>query len=169
MCLFPENTALRYRYEMRYRTATIMEEDALNKPNAAGEICLLNPPLSSLLVCFSLSHWEKGEEKTVSYSSALEADLSLHMLSESPCGSLVVYVIPESSSLLPEVKSFCKVLMDGRISVKSGSSNSDKNTQSKCLQPAFATPIPLRILTCILDSDAQLCCVLAPKWKWDGH
>uniref|UniRef100_A0A3Q4BTI0 Uncharacterized protein n=1 Tax=Mola mola TaxID=94237 RepID=A0A3Q4BTI0_MOLML len=60
------NTALRYRYEMRYRTATIMEEDALNKPTAA------------------------------------EADLSLHMLSESPCGSLVVYVIPESSSLLLE-------------------------------------------------------------------
>uniref|UniRef100_A0AAX7VHA7 Phosphatidylinositol glycan anchor biosynthesis, class S n=1 Tax=Astatotilapia calliptera TaxID=8154 RepID=A0AAX7VHA7_ASTCA len=49
-----------------YRTATIMEEDALKKPTAA------------------------------------EADLSLHMLSESPCGSLVVYVIPESSSLLPE-------------------------------------------------------------------
>lgn len=34
----------------------------------------------------------------------LEADLSLHTLSESPCGSLVVYVIPESSSLLPEVQ-----------------------------------------------------------------
>ncbi|KAF1378568.1 hypothetical protein PFLUV_G00191900 [Perca fluviatilis] len=61
-----ENTALRYRYEIRYRTATIMEEDALDQPTAA------------------------------------EADLSLHTLSESPCGSLVVYVIPESSSLLPE-------------------------------------------------------------------
>ncbi|XP_061596593.1 GPI transamidase component PIG-S-like [Cololabis saira] len=61
-----EETALRYRYETRYRTATVMEEDALNKPTAA------------------------------------EADLSLHTLSESPCGSLVVYVIPESSSLLPE-------------------------------------------------------------------
>ncbi|XP_054482139.1 GPI transamidase component PIG-S [Anoplopoma fimbria] len=61
-----ENTALMYRYETRYRTATIMEEDALNQPTAA------------------------------------EADLSLHTLSESPCGSLVVYVIPESSSLLPE-------------------------------------------------------------------
>uniref|UniRef100_A0A7N5ZS71 Phosphatidylinositol glycan anchor biosynthesis, class S n=1 Tax=Anabas testudineus TaxID=64144 RepID=A0A7N5ZS71_ANATE len=34
--------------------------------------------------------------------SFLEADLSLHTLSESPCGSLVVYVIPESSSLLPQ-------------------------------------------------------------------
>ncbi|XP_056141196.1 GPI transamidase component PIG-S isoform X1 [Lampris incognitus] len=61
-----ENTALRYRYETKHRTATIMEEDALNKPTAA------------------------------------EADLSLHTLSESPCGSVVVYVIPESSSLLPE-------------------------------------------------------------------
>ncbi|XP_042355153.1 GPI transamidase component PIG-S [Plectropomus leopardus] len=61
-----EDTTLRYRYETRYRTATIMEEDALNQPAAA------------------------------------EADLSLHTLSESPCGSLVVYVIPESSSLLPE-------------------------------------------------------------------
>ncbi|KAM9348355.1 GPI transamidase component PIG-S [Symphorus nematophorus] len=61
-----EDTALRYRYETRYRTATIMEEDALNQPTAA------------------------------------EADLSLHTLSESPCGSLVVYVIPKSSSLLPE-------------------------------------------------------------------
>uniref|UniRef100_A0A7N9AZW2 Phosphatidylinositol glycan anchor biosynthesis, class S n=1 Tax=Mastacembelus armatus TaxID=205130 RepID=A0A7N9AZW2_9TELE len=61
-----EDTALRYRYETRYRTATVMEEDALNKPTAA------------------------------------EADLSLHMLSESPCGSLVVYVIPESSSLLAQ-------------------------------------------------------------------
>ncbi|XP_040035755.2 GPI transamidase component PIG-S isoform X2 [Gasterosteus aculeatus] len=61
-----EDTALRYRYETRYRTATIMEEDALDQPTAA------------------------------------EADLSLHTLSESPCGSLVVYVIPESSSLLPQ-------------------------------------------------------------------
>ncbi|KAK9536623.1 hypothetical protein VZT92_006390 [Zoarces viviparus] len=61
-----EDTALRYRYETKYRTATIMEEDALNQPTAA------------------------------------EADLSLHTLSESPCGSLVVYVIPESSSLLPQ-------------------------------------------------------------------
>ncbi|XP_028277328.1 GPI transamidase component PIG-S [Parambassis ranga] len=61
-----EDTSLRYRYETKYRTATIMEEDALNQPTAA------------------------------------EADLSLHMLSESPCGSLVVYVIPETSLLLPE-------------------------------------------------------------------
>lgn len=58
-------TGLRYKYETRYRTATIMEEDALNQPTAA------------------------------------EADLSLHMLTESPCGSVVVYVIPESSTLLP--------------------------------------------------------------------
>ncbi|CAN9501355.1 unnamed protein product [Ophioblennius macclurei] len=61
-----EDTALRYRYETKYRTATIMEEDALNQPTAA------------------------------------EADLSLLTLSESPCGSLVIYVIPESSSLLPQ-------------------------------------------------------------------
>uniref|UniRef100_A0A672T686 GPI transamidase component PIG-S-like n=1 Tax=Sinocyclocheilus grahami TaxID=75366 RepID=A0A672T686_SINGR len=58
-------TGLRYKYETRYRTATIMEEDALNQPTAA------------------------------------EADLSLHMLSENSCGSVVVYVIPESSALLP--------------------------------------------------------------------
>nr|XP_057942639.1 GPI transamidase component PIG-S [Doryrhamphus excisus] len=60
------DTSLTYRYETRYRTATVMEEDALNKLNAA------------------------------------ETDLSLHTLSESPCGSLVVYVIPESSLLLPQ-------------------------------------------------------------------
>ncbi|XP_058271211.1 GPI transamidase component PIG-S [Hemibagrus wyckioides] len=56
---------LRYRYETKYRTATIMEEDALNQPTAQ------------------------------------EADHALHMLSESACGSVVVYVVPESSSLLP--------------------------------------------------------------------
>ncbi|XP_009293904.2 GPI transamidase component PIG-S isoform X1 [Danio rerio] len=59
-------TGLRYQYETRYRTATVMEEDALNQPTAA------------------------------------EADLSLHTLTESSCGSVVVYVIPESSVLLPE-------------------------------------------------------------------
>ncbi|XP_062867533.1 GPI transamidase component PIG-S [Trichomycterus rosablanca] len=58
-------TGLRYRYETKYRTATIMEEDALNQPTAK------------------------------------EADLSLHTLSESACGSVVVYVIPETSTLLP--------------------------------------------------------------------
>ncbi|XP_077051054.1 GPI transamidase component PIG-S [Siphateles boraxobius] len=58
-------TGVRYNYETRYRTATIMEEDALNQPTAA------------------------------------EADLSLHMLTESSCGSVVVYVIHESSTLLP--------------------------------------------------------------------
>ncbi|TNM84885.1 GPI transamidase component PIG-S [Takifugu rubripes] len=61
-----EDTSLNYRYEVKYRTATVMEEDALNQPTAAA------------------------------------ADLSLHTLSESWCGSLGVYVIPESSSLLPE-------------------------------------------------------------------
>lgn len=51
------------------------------------------------------------------FYSSLEADLSLHMLSESPCGALVVYVIPESSSLLPEVKTFFNVLMNGEITL----------------------------------------------------
>ncbi|XP_061103660.1 GPI transamidase component PIG-S isoform X1 [Conger conger] len=60
------NTRLKYRYETKYRTATIMEEDALSQPTAQ------------------------------------EADLALHRLSESPCGSVVVYVIPESSPLLAE-------------------------------------------------------------------
>ncbi|KAA0720312.1 GPI transamidase component PIG-S [Triplophysa tibetana] len=59
-------TGLRYKFETKYRIATIMEEDALNQPS--------------------------GEE----------ADLSLHMLTESACGSVVVYVIPESSTLLPQ-------------------------------------------------------------------
>ncbi|CAL8267903.1 unnamed protein product [Merluccius merluccius] len=61
-----EDTTLRYRYESKYRTANIMEEDALKQHTAA------------------------------------EADLSLHTLSESPCGSVVVYVIPETSALLPQ-------------------------------------------------------------------
>lgn len=30
-------TMLRYTYETKYRTATIMEEDALNQPSAQGE------------------------------------------------------------------------------------------------------------------------------------
>ncbi|XP_059912571.1 GPI transamidase component PIG-S [Gadus macrocephalus] len=61
-----DDTTLRYRYESKYRTANIMEEDALKQPTAA------------------------------------EADLSLHTLSASPCGSVVVYVIPETSVLLPQ-------------------------------------------------------------------
>uniref|UniRef100_A0A8C9YPR9 Phosphatidylinositol glycan anchor biosynthesis, class S n=1 Tax=Sander lucioperca TaxID=283035 RepID=A0A8C9YPR9_SANLU len=45
----------------------------------------------------------QDEEHTVDGDLIFKAaDLSLHTLSESPCGSLVVYVIPESSSLLPE-------------------------------------------------------------------
>lgn len=40
----------------------------------------------------------------------------MHTLSESLCGSLVVYVIPESSSLLPEVKTvFINVLRCGTV------------------------------------------------------
>jgi len=52
--LFPEDTVLRYRYETRYRTATVMEEDALNKPTAAGE-----PPVKSGCshVDIQSSHW----------------------------------------------------------------------------------------------------------------
>ncbi|KAJ8347716.1 hypothetical protein SKAU_G00263050 [Synaphobranchus kaupii] len=60
------NTRLKYKYETKYRTATIMEEDALSQPTPQ------------------------------------EADLALHRLSESPCGSVVVYVIPQSSPLLAE-------------------------------------------------------------------
>ncbi|XP_049598753.1 GPI transamidase component PIG-S [Syngnathus scovelli] len=59
-------TSLTYRYEMRFRTATIMEEDALNQPTVDA------------------------------------IDQSLHALSESPCGSLVIYIIPLSSLLLPQ-------------------------------------------------------------------
>lgn len=82
---------------MKYRTATIMEEDALNQPTAAGEIPSVRMRTSP--------HF--NFKKNVKYTEifcALAADLSLHTLSESLCGSLVVYVIPESSSLLPEVK-----------------------------------------------------------------
>lgn len=94
---------LRYKYETKYRTATVMEEDALNQPTAAGELSALQMQMfffsvrPRVLVYLCLSS---------SSSSSLEADLSLHTLSESPCGSLVVYVIPESSSLLPQVKTF---------------------------------------------------------------
>uniref|UniRef100_A0A672HLT8 Phosphatidylinositol glycan anchor biosynthesis, class S n=1 Tax=Salarias fasciatus TaxID=181472 RepID=A0A672HLT8_SALFA len=42
------------------------------------------------------------EEDALNQPTAAEADLSLLTLSESPCGSLVVYIIPQSSSLLPE-------------------------------------------------------------------
>lgn len=35
--MLPEDTSLKYSYETRYRTATVMEEDALNQPSAAGE------------------------------------------------------------------------------------------------------------------------------------
>lgn len=96
-----EDTALRYRYETRYRTATIMEEDALDQPTAAGELlsaCQIEPSALLLTWCGTTGHNFSPR------SSVIEADLSLHTLSESPCGSLVVYVIPESSSLLPQVK-----------------------------------------------------------------
>uniref|UniRef100_A0A671LJI7 Fructose-bisphosphate aldolase C n=1 Tax=Sinocyclocheilus anshuiensis TaxID=1608454 RepID=A0A671LJI7_9TELE len=57
---------------------------------------------------FPLSHVnEKEHQVDVSIpelltSPSTEADLSLHMLSESSCGSVVVYVIPETAALLPE-------------------------------------------------------------------
>lgn len=108
--MFSEDTGLRYRYETRYRTATIMEEDALNQPTAAGEMSsavhmqLVVPHMSN----FVISVGPQGViSLCLSCSSFLEADLSLHTLSESPCGSLVVYVIPESSSLLPKVQIQC--------------------------------------------------------------
>lgn len=97
-----------------------MEEDALNQPTAAGEmlsahqITLFSPHLRAF------NHLKKQVLTSLCplcYSS-LEADLFLHMLSESPSGALVVYVIPESSSLLPEVKTFFfNVLMNGGISI----------------------------------------------------
>lgn len=107
---FPEDTALRYRYETRYRTATIMEEDALNQPTAAGEVSSTHQIQLSAphIPTFRYLNEKTGTHFSLSLfcPSSLEADLSLHMLSESLCGSLVVYVIPESSSLLPEVTFF---------------------------------------------------------------
>ncbi|XP_039613183.1 GPI transamidase component PIG-S isoform X1 [Polypterus senegalus] len=61
-----DKTGLRYRYEMKYRTATVMEDSALRM------------------------------------ESVQEADVSLSQLNESPSGSLVIYVIPETSGLLPD-------------------------------------------------------------------
>lgn len=45
----PEDTSLNYRYEIKYRTATIMEEDALNQPTAACEIASLHMLASSIV------------------------------------------------------------------------------------------------------------------------
>ncbi|XP_077415272.1 GPI-anchor transamidase component PIGS-like [Vanacampus margaritifer] len=42
------------------------------------------------------------EEDALDKPSAAETDLSMHTLSESPCGSLLVYVIAQSSPLLPQ-------------------------------------------------------------------
>lgn len=64
--LFPEDTALRYRYETRYRTATIMEEDALNQPTAAGKM------LSAHQITLSTPHlhaFHRLSEKSVTYFS----------------------------------------------------------------------------------------------------
>lgn len=81
---------------MKYRTATIMEEDALNQPTAAGE----RSSFQDIIFQFKKTH----DDTKISCTLSLAADLSLHTLSEGLCGSLVVYVIPDSSSLLPEVK-----------------------------------------------------------------
>lgn len=99
--LFPEDTALKYRYETKYRTATIMEEDALNKPSAAGQFSIESH--FNIVVSHSKHRWSHVACAFFVFFLA-EADLSLHLLSESPCGSLVIYVIPESSLLLPQVK-----------------------------------------------------------------
>lgn len=85
---------------MKYRTATIMEEDALNQPTAAGEASFLH------MLTIPYLNLERSNGSKIFCTSSLAADLSLHTLSESSCGSLVVYVIPESSTLLPEVKMF---------------------------------------------------------------
>uniref|UniRef100_A0A8D3DPD6 Phosphatidylinositol glycan anchor biosynthesis, class S n=1 Tax=Scophthalmus maximus TaxID=52904 RepID=A0A8D3DPD6_SCOMX len=99
-----EDTALSYRYETRYRTATVMEEDALNQPTAAGEMLFasLSNQLSRCKHSVISVRPQVITSLILSCSSSAEADLSLHTLSESPCGSLVVYVIPESSTLLPQ-------------------------------------------------------------------
>lgn len=95
---FLEDTSLKYRYETKYRTATIMEEDALNQLTAAGVLSsFIHNHLSCKHFLFVLPYL------SLFCSLLLEADLALHKLSESPCGSLVIYVIPESSLLLPEV------------------------------------------------------------------
>lgn len=99
MHFFPENTALKYRYEIRYRTATIMEEDALKQPTASGEMII-----SCQTSCFCPMSLKWFQHFFCFHIFTSDADLSLHALSENPCGSLVVYVIPESSSLLSEVK-----------------------------------------------------------------
>lgn len=97
----PGETSLTYRYETRYRTATIMEEDALSQPSAVGQ----SHSLLSSLACVGCS-LDSNLVLSDPFVSplAVATDRSLHTLSESPCGSLVVYVIPESSTLLPQVQ-----------------------------------------------------------------
>lgn len=45
---FSDDTTLRYSYEMKFRTATVMEEDALHQPTAAG---IMSSPLNTRTVC----------------------------------------------------------------------------------------------------------------------
>uniref|UniRef100_A0A8C5CRB3 GPI transamidase component PIG-S n=1 Tax=Gadus morhua TaxID=8049 RepID=A0A8C5CRB3_GADMO len=85
--------------------------------------------LAELQVCLcyrSMAHWTRYVHPVLGYQAGchlrilneilardhsgddtlsvlhVEADLSLHTLSASPCGSVVVYVIPETSVLLPQ-------------------------------------------------------------------
>lgn len=139
---------------MKYRTATIMEEDALNQPTAAGEILSLYANISQFQLNINFYYTK------IFCTLSLAADLSLHTLSESLCGSLVVYVIPESSSLLPEVKTvFIHVSQCGPV------------LKTQIIQKSLFTftPLLLRMWMCILDNGARLCCVLAPRWKQAGH
>ena len=53
---FADDTTLRYRYESKYRTANIMEEDALKQPTATGKI--YSSALSSVCKC-PCRHWVK--------------------------------------------------------------------------------------------------------------
>lgn len=87
-----------------------MEEDALNQPTAAGKMLLmLHKHLVFLMRLFIVISFP------LLPFFLPEADVSLHTLSESPCGSLVVYVIPESSSLLPQVQTQLYSLKYGHI------------------------------------------------------
>ena len=93
-------------------------------------------------------------------ASSSAADLSLHTLSEGLCGSLVVYVIPESSSLLPPVRTASiHVSQSGAVFKR-----------KQMLRPLFtSTPLSLRMWMCILDNGARRCCALAPSWKQAGR
>lgn len=102
-----------------------MEEDALNQPTAqgrwTGDLHYMDTRLWIALrpKAIRVKHFVEEQKcqkigcldveiKTKKLDFAVflhtEADRSLHMLSESACGSVVVYVIPESSALLSAVR-----------------------------------------------------------------